>query len=142
MASLRVALVQEASGLEPEANRASLDRLAPRDTDLIVFPEAFARDFGEAGSDVSAYAEPLDGPFATEVARVAEERGATVVAGMFEPGDEPGRPFNTLVARGAPSTRRTARSTSTTPSATASPTGSPPVRSSRSSSTSTASVSG
>jgi deaminated glutathione amidase len=95
-----VALVQQASGLEPDANRASLGRLAPRDADLIVFPEAFARDFGEAGSDVSAYAEPLDGPFASEVARVAAERGATVVAGMFEPGADAGRPFNTLVARG------------------------------------------
>ena len=101
VASLRVALVQHASGLEPDANRARVAELAPDDADLIVFPEAFARDFGEAGSDVSAYAEPLDGPFATEVARVAEERGATVVAGMFEPGDEPDRPFNTLVARGA-----------------------------------------
>jgi deaminated glutathione amidase len=99
--SLNVALVQQASGLEPDDNRAALDRLAPRDADLVVFPEAFARDFGEAGSDVSTYAEPLDGPFATEVARVAEERGATVVAGMFEPGAEPERPFNTLVARGA-----------------------------------------
>jgi len=99
--SLRVALVQQASGLEPDANRASLDRLAPREADLVVFPEAFARDFGEAGSDVSAYAEPLDGPFATELGRVAEERGATVVAGMFEPGEDAGRPFNTLVARGA-----------------------------------------
>ncbi|GAA1780095.1 carbon-nitrogen hydrolase family protein [Nocardioides hankookensis] len=101
MAQLRVALVQHASGLEPEANRGLLDDLAPQDADLVVFPEAFARDFGEAGSDVSAYAEPLDGPFATEVARVADERGATVVAGMFEPGEEPDRPFNTLVARGA-----------------------------------------
>ena len=101
VASLRVALVQHASGLEPDANRALVAELAPDDADLIVFPEAFARDFGEAGSDVSAYAEPLDGPFATEVARVAEERGATVVAGMFEPGDEPDRPFNTLVTRGA-----------------------------------------
>ena len=101
MAQLRVALVQHASGLEPEANRGLLGDLAPHDADLVVFPEAFARDFGEAGSDVSAYAEPLDGPFATEVGRVAEERGATVVAGMFEPGEDADRPFNTLVARGA-----------------------------------------
>ncbi|GAA4703998.1 carbon-nitrogen hydrolase family protein [Nocardioides conyzicola] len=101
MASLRVALVQQASGLEPDDNRAALDRLAPRDADLVVFPEAFARDFGEAGSDVSAYAEPLDGPFASEVGRVAADRGATVVAGMFEPGEDVDRPFNTLVARGA-----------------------------------------
>lgn len=101
MASLRVALVQHASGLDPAANRRLLDELTPHDADLVVFPEAFARDFGEAGSDVSGYAEPVDGPFATEVARVAADRGSTVVAGMFEPGADPERPFNTLVVRGA-----------------------------------------
>ena len=100
MSRLRVALVQHASGLEPDGNRALLDGLTPADADLVVFPEAFARDFGEAGSDVGPYAEGLDGPFATEVGRVAGERGTTVVAGMFERGDDPDRPFNTLVVRG------------------------------------------
>ncbi|GAB3774614.1 putative amidohydrolase [Nocardioides ginsengisegetis] len=100
MDQLRVALVQQASALEPEANRRLLAELTPTDADLVVFPEAFARDFGEAGSDVSAHAEPLDGPFATEVARLAAERRTTIVAGMFEPGADPGRPFNTLVVRG------------------------------------------
>jgi predicted amidohydrolase len=99
--SLRVALVQEAADLEPGLNRDRLAALAPPDTDLVVFPEAFARDFGEAGSDVSPFAEPLDGPFATELARVATERGTTVVAGMFEPGPSQDRPYNTLVVRGA-----------------------------------------
>ena len=99
--TLRVALVQQAAALEPAVNRERLAGLTPAGTDLVVFPEAFARDFGEAGSDVSAYAEPLDGPFGSEVARVAAERATTVVAGMFEPGADPGRPFNTLVVRGA-----------------------------------------
>jgi deaminated glutathione amidase len=101
VASLRVALVQHASGLEPDANRSLLDALAPSDADLVVFPEAFARDFGEAGTDVSGYAEPVDGPFAAELERVAGARGGTLVAGMFEVGDDPARPFNTLVVRGA-----------------------------------------
>jgi predicted amidohydrolase len=100
-AGLRVALVQHASGLEPDANRKLLDELTPRDADLVVFPEAFARDFGPAGSDLSAAAEPVTGPFASEVARVAADRGATVVAGMFETSEDPGRPWNTLVLRGA-----------------------------------------
>ena len=99
-ARLRVALVQQAAALEPDLNRKRLTGLTPDDADLVVFPEAFARDFGEAGSDVSAYAEPLDGPFASEVARVAAECATTVVAGMFEPGADAGRPFNTLVVRG------------------------------------------
>jgi predicted amidohydrolase len=100
-AGLRVALVQHASGLEPDANRKLLDELTPRDADLVVFPEAFARDFGPAGSDLSAAAEPVTGPFASEVARVAADRGATVLAGMFETSEDPGRPWNTLVLRGA-----------------------------------------
>ena len=100
---MRIALVQEASGLDPAANRARLDELTPDGTDLVVWPEAFARDFGEAGSDVSAFAEPVTGPFATEAARVAERRRTTVVAGQFETSHDPGRPFNTLVVRGAAS---------------------------------------
>lgn len=100
-AQLTVALVQHASGLDPEANRELLDELTPPDAGLVVFPEAFARDFGEAGSDVSAYAERPDGPFATELERVAGARRATLVAGMFESSEDPGRPFNTLVVRGA-----------------------------------------
>jgi predicted amidohydrolase len=98
---LELVLVQEASGLDPAANRDRVDELTPADADLVVFPEAFARDFGEAGSDVSRYAEALDGPFAQQVAASAAARGTTVVAGMFETSADPGRPHNTLVVRGA-----------------------------------------
>ncbi|GAA1904900.1 carbon-nitrogen hydrolase family protein [Nocardioides lentus] len=101
---LRVSLVQAASGLEPADNRDLLVATAadlPAGTDLAVWPEAFARDFGTAGSDVSPYAEPVDGPFATAAAGVAKESGATVVAGMFETSEDPTRPWNTLVAAGA-----------------------------------------
>jgi predicted amidohydrolase len=99
--SLRISLVQQASGLEPAANRKLLAELTPSDSDLVVFPEVFARDFGKPGSDLSPYAEAPDGPFGTELSRVAEEREATVVAGMLEAsGDPDGRPFNTLLVRG------------------------------------------
>jgi deaminated glutathione amidase len=96
--TLDIALVQEAATLDPAENRARLAPLTPAGADLVVFPEVFARDFGKAGSDVREYAEPLDGPFATEVDRVATERGTTIVAGMFERTDD--LPFNTLVVRG------------------------------------------
>ena len=99
--TLQVSLVQEASDLDPAANRARLDALVPSGSDLVVLPEAFARDFGEAGSDVAPYAEGLDGPFGTELARVARARATTVVAGMFEASDDPTRPWNTLLVRGA-----------------------------------------
>lgn len=96
---LSVALVQRASGLDPAENRDALDALVPDGHDLVLFPEAWARDFGKPGSPLGEYAEQVDGPFATEVARVAAERDCTVVAGMFEPGVD-NRPYNTLVARG------------------------------------------
>ena len=97
---LRIRVHQWASELEPAANRARLTEAVTPGADLVVLPEAFARDFGEAGSDVSAYAEAADGPFATELARVADAARTTVVAGMFETSAEPGRPFNTLLVRG------------------------------------------
>lgn len=97
---LRIRVHQWSSGLDPAANRARLTEAVTPGADLVVLPEAFARDFGEAGSDVSAYAEAADGPFATELARVADAARTTVVAGMFETSAEPGRPFNTLLVRG------------------------------------------
>ena len=95
---MQVVLVQQASALDPDVNRARLAELVPAGADLVVLPEAFARDFGEPGSDLGVVAEPLDGPFVTEVERVAAERGTTVVAGLFEQTE--GVPFNTVVVRG------------------------------------------
>jgi len=93
---LDVALVQTAADVVPDKNRARLDELTPSGVDLVVFPEAFARDFGPVDDDLAPDAEPLDGAFATEVARVAAERRSTVVAGMFEAAER--HPFNTLLA--------------------------------------------
>ena len=98
--TLRIALVQEAADLDPDVNRSRLADLVPDDADLVVLPEAFARDFGSPGDDVSAFAEEVGGPFDTELTRVAEQHGTTVVAGSFERSDDPGRPFNTLLVRG------------------------------------------
>jgi predicted amidohydrolase len=96
---MQVVLVQEAASLDPAANRARLDALVPPGADLVVLPEAFARDFGDPGSDVAPHAESLDGPFVTEVERLAADRGTTVVAGMFERSADV--PYNTVVVRGA-----------------------------------------
>jgi predicted amidohydrolase len=98
---MQVVLVQEASTLDPADNRGRLESLVPDRADLVVLPEAFARDFGEPGSDLAPFAEPTDGAFATEVERVAAARRTTVVAGMFEQGATPaGPPYNTVVVRG------------------------------------------
>jgi len=103
--SLDVALVQVAASLEPAENRARLAELTPSGADLVVYPEAFARDFGKAGSPLGEYAEPVDGAFGTELARVAGEHHTTIVAGTFESSDDPAKPFNTLVVGGAVTAR-------------------------------------
>ncbi len=96
---LRVRLVQRASGLAAADNLAALDEIAGTvsDVDLVVVPEAFARDFGEPGSDLAPYAEELDGPFATKLAELSEKTGAAWLGGMFEKSEDPERPLNTLV---------------------------------------------
>ena len=98
---LRVRLVQWASDLDPALNRARLESLPESGTDLVVLPEAFARDFGEPSEPLGSYAEALDGPFAQAIDALAARTGSTVVAGMFEASDDPDRPFNTLLVRGA-----------------------------------------
>jgi predicted amidohydrolase len=103
VSSLTVAVVQLAASLDPAENRAALDVLggvAAAGNDLAVLPEAFMRDFGEAGSDVAPFAEDLDGPFVTRLSELAAAHGLTVVAGMFERSEDPARPYNTLVAVG------------------------------------------
>ncbi len=102
MPDLSVTLVQAASTLDPAENRESMASVVasvvdggPR-PDLVVFPEAFMRDFGAPGSDVSAFAEPLDGPFVRRMAEVADSHDVTLVAGMFETSADPARPYNTL----------------------------------------------
>jgi predicted amidohydrolase len=95
--------MQQASSLDPSANRdlmrKSLESFARTRTfvpDLVVFPEAFARDFGPPGSDLSGHAETMDGPFVSTMAGLAAEYDTTLVAGMFERGEDPARPYNTL----------------------------------------------
>jgi deaminated glutathione amidase len=95
---MQVVLVQEASALDPSDNRGRLEAMVPDGADLVVLPEAFARDFGDPGSDLTPYAEPVDGAFAAEVDRVAGLRGTTVAAGMFEQTAD--KPYNTVVVRG------------------------------------------
>lgn len=100
MTNLRVALAQIASGDDPAAN---LDQVADRvgeaaaaGAELVVFPEATMRRFGPG---LRRVAEPLDGPWATRLAQLAQDSRVTVVAGMFTPADGD-RVRNTLVAAG------------------------------------------
>lgn len=97
---MRIALAQLTSSRSPDANldlvRATLAEASRRHADVVVFPEATMRAFGNSLTDV---AEPLDGPWATAVRAAADEVGVVVVVGMFTPG-EPGTVRNTLLVHG------------------------------------------
>lgn len=106
---MRIALVQFAAEVDAEANRRriadALDGLAGKGCDLVVLPEAAMHDFGSAGHDLAAAAEPLDGPFVQLLADRARRLEATIVAGMFERTAD--LPFNTLVVVGPDGELRT-----------------------------------
>src|SRR3954453_11641314 len=91
---------QQAASLAPAENRAAVTDLGAvlePDTGLVVLPEAYMRDFGPPDSSLGPVAEPLDGPFVARLTWLATGHGSQVLAGMFEAGDGPARPFNTLV---------------------------------------------
>lgn len=103
MSELRLALVQQTASLHAEENRDALSVIGGKiepGTGLVLLPEAFMRDFGKPGSHVGEFAEPMDGPFVARLTEFAGEHDTTVVAGMFEVSDDPGRPFNTLAVVG------------------------------------------
>lgn len=97
---MRIALAQLLSGADPDANLQLVHDYTGRAADsgaaLVVFPEATMCRFGVP---LAPIAEPLDGPWASTVRRIAEHAGTTVVAGMFTPADA-GRVTNTLIAAG------------------------------------------
>ena len=96
--TLTVAALQWPASLDAAENRAALADVPA--ADLVVLPEAFARDFGPVTESLAAYAEPQGGPFDLAVRAAADRTEATVVAGMFESSDDTERPFNTLLVRG------------------------------------------
>ncbi len=97
---MRIALAQILSGTDPAANlrlvREYAERAADAGAGLVVFPEATMCRFGVP---LGAIAEPVDGPWASGVRRIAADAGITVIAGMFAPSGD-GRVTNTLIAAG------------------------------------------
>ncbi|MGY4541972.1 putative amidohydrolase [Arthrobacter sp. UYNi723] len=97
---MRLAVAQIITGADLAANLELIRDYATRakaaGAELVVFPEAAMRAFGNSLKDI---AEPLDGPWAAAVRSIAQELDITVVAGMFTPGDG-GRVRNTLLVTG------------------------------------------
>lgn len=94
-------MVQFTPGRDKAANR---ERIAwqvgaaiDAGSDLVVLPEAAMHPFGPADESLAACAEPLDGPFVSNLRSAVGGAGVTVLAGMFETaaGDE--RVWNTVV---------------------------------------------
>lgn len=96
----RIALCQLTSTPDPKANldlvRAGVSRAAAEGASVAVFPEATMAQFG---TRLAAIAEELDGPWAREVAQIADRNNVLIVAGMFTPADD-GRVRNTLLITG------------------------------------------
>lgn len=97
---MRIALAQILSGSDPAANLQLVREYAGRAADagakLVAFPEATMCRFGVPLAPV---AQPIDGPWADGVRRVATEAGISVIAGMFCPAGD-GRVTNTLIVAG------------------------------------------
>jgi predicted amidohydrolase len=97
---MRIALAQILSGNDPATNlrlvAEQAGRAADTGADLVLFPEATMRCFGRSLPDV---AEPLDGPWADGVRKIADRHRLAIVAGMFTPNGD-GRVRNTLLAVG------------------------------------------
>ena len=97
---MRIAVAQILSGNDPADNlqvvREYTGRAADAGAQLVVFPEATMCRFGVP---LAPIAEPVDGPWADGVRRIAADAGITVIVGMFTPADG-GRVANTLLAAG------------------------------------------
>src|SRR5271155_5805795 len=97
---MRIAVAQILSGTEPADNLRLVRDYTRRATEsgasLVVFPEATMCRFGVP---LAPIADPVDGPWANGVRRIAADAGITVVVGMFTPADD-GRVHNTLLAVG------------------------------------------
>ncbi|MEV2210912.1 carbon-nitrogen hydrolase family protein [Streptomyces sp. NPDC050997] len=97
---MRIALSQLTTGPGPEKNLRLVEEWTRRAADagarVVVFPEASMACFG---TPLAPLAEPLDGPWADGVRRIARATGTVVVAGLFTPATG-GRVTNTLLATG------------------------------------------
>lgn len=100
---MRIALAQIITGRDLADNLALVADYAARakagGAELVVFPEATMRAFGNSLLDI---AEPLDGPWASRVRDIAADQDIVIVAGMFTPGrgNDGGKVRNTLLVTG------------------------------------------
>ncbi|MFJ9585741.1 deaminated glutathione amidase [Streptomyces acidicola] len=97
---MRIAVGQFAASPDWKDNlTACIDLAAEADqggADLLVLPEGVLARFTEDRHRIREVAQPLDGPFVTELAAATARSTTSIVVGIHEPSDD-GRVFNTLV---------------------------------------------
>lgn len=100
---MKVAIAQLTSSLDKEANlqkaKAFIVQAKEKGADFVLFPEIYMA-FVKPGSGVlpADVAEPLDGPFVTELANAAREHAIYVVCGIYETNPAADRrAYNTIV---------------------------------------------
>ncbi|MGH3516619.1 MAG: carbon-nitrogen hydrolase family protein [Haloechinothrix sp.] len=97
----RIALCQLTSTPDPQTNldlvRAGVARASAEGAGVAVFPEATMAQFG---TPLTPIAQPLDGPWASEVGAIARRNEVLIIAGMFTPADGD-RVHNTLLITGS-----------------------------------------
>jgi deaminated glutathione amidase len=97
-----IALGQMSVDADKHVNLKTIERQAAdaagRGAELIVFPEAAMRPFGDPTESLVGDAEQLDGEFVSSLASLAREQGLAIVAGVFESVPEEDRVYNTAVA--------------------------------------------
>lgn len=100
--AIAIAVAQFAPGDDKAQNLGSISSLAAlaaeRGAKLVVFPEYSSFFLPDMGERTVAAAEPMDGPFATELAALATDLGVHLVAGMLETTEDSRRFSNTLIA--------------------------------------------
>ncbi|MDI2099363.1 carbon-nitrogen hydrolase family protein [Ruicaihuangia caeni] len=101
-----IALAQFSPAPDRHANLESIRRYALQavsdGAEMVVFPEYSSFFTGELDQHMRDAAEPLDGPFCSGVAALAEELGVAIIAGMLRGSGHSDRsPTNTLIAVGA-----------------------------------------
>lgn len=98
--SMKIAMAQVLSTDNPEGNLEIIRDICGQASDqgarLAVFPEAMQIAMG---NDLHEAAEPVAGPWATSVRKIAHDLGITILAGMFTPGIG-NRVRNTLLVTG------------------------------------------
>lgn len=98
---MRLALAQIDSRTDIAHNlaliRGGFEDAAARGADLLLFPEYAMYEKKVVDGSFADAAEPLDGPFAAALARLARKSGIAVIAGMVEAHPRGGHPYNTLV---------------------------------------------